>query len=88
VPFHFQTLSVRGTPSQENLALSEMISSYDVNFAKTGDPNGKGLPPWPAFTDKNQQVMVFDAAPSARTYPLLQRVRVLDTYFGRVAKEK
>jgi para-nitrobenzyl esterase len=88
VPFHFQTLSVRGTPSKENLALSEMISSYDVNFAKTGDPNGKGLPPWPAFTDKNQQVMVFDAAPSARTYPLLQRVRVLDTYFGRVAKEK
>ncbi len=88
VPFHFQTLSVRGTPSKENLALSEMISSYDVNFAKTGDPNGKGLPPWPAFTDKNQLVMVFDAAPSARPYPLLQRVRVLDTYFRRVAKEK
>lgn len=88
VPFHFQTLSVRGTPSKENLTLSEMISCYDVNFAKTGNPNGKGLPPWPAFTDKNQLVMVFDAAPSARPYPLLQRVRVLDSYFGRVAKEK
>jgi para-nitrobenzyl esterase len=88
VGFHFQTLSVRGTPSKEDLALSDMISSYDVNFAKNGDPNGKGLPPWPAFTDKNQQVMVFDAAPSARGYPLLPQVKVLDTYFDRVAGEK
>jgi para-nitrobenzyl esterase len=87
VSFHFQTL--RGTPpSKEDVALSDLISSYDINFAKTGDPNGKGLPPWPAFTDKNQQVMVFDAAPSARPYPLLPQVKVLDTYFARVAKEK
>jgi len=85
VPFHFQTLAVRRTPGKEDLALSEMISSYDVNFAKTGDPNGKGLPPWPAFTDQNQQVMVFDAAPGARTYPLLDKVKVLDTYFDRIA---
>ena len=88
VPFHFQTLAVRRTPGKEDLALSEMISSYDVNFAKTGDPNGKGLPPWPAFTDKNPQVMVFDAAPGARPYPLLEKVKVLDTYFDRVARQK
>jgi para-nitrobenzyl esterase len=65
-----------------------MINAYDINFAKTGDPNSKGLPPWPAFTDKNPQVMVFDAAPSARAYPLLPQVKVLDTYFNRVAREK
>jgi para-nitrobenzyl esterase len=88
VSFHFQTLSTRRTPSKEDLALSDMISSYDINFAKTGDPNGKGLPPWPAFTDKNQQVMVFDATPSARPYPLLPQVKVLDSYFERLAKEK
>ena len=64
------------------------ISSYYVNFATTGDPNGKGLPPWPAFTDKNQQVMVFDAMPSARTYPALEKVKVFDPYFERVRKEK
>jgi para-nitrobenzyl esterase len=86
VSFHFQTL--RGTPSQEDVALSDMISSYDINFAKTGDPNGKGLPPWPAFNGKKQQVMVFDAEPGARAYPLLQRVKVLDTYFERIAARK
>jgi para-nitrobenzyl esterase len=88
VPFAFQTLAGRRTPSPEDLALSDMISSYYVNFATTGDPNGKGLPQWPAFTDKNQQVMVFDAAPSARTYPILDQVKVFDPYFDRVRKEK
>ena len=86
VPFHFQTLALRGTPAKQDAALSDTISSYDVNFAKSGDPNGQGLPRWPAFTDQNQQVMVYDAAPSARTYPLLEKAKVLTGYFDRVRK--
>ena len=35
------------------------MSSYWVNFVKTGDPNGPGLPGWPAFsaTDDNVQYL-------------------------------
>jgi para-nitrobenzyl esterase len=33
--------------------VSEMLSSYWVNFAMNGDPNGKGLQKWPAFDDRN-----------------------------------
>jgi para-nitrobenzyl esterase len=88
VPFHFQTIGGRRAPSEEDQALADMISSYDVNFAKTGDPNGKGLPEWPAFTEVNDQVMVFDGAPSARTYPILDKVKVFDAYFDRMRKEK
>jgi para-nitrobenzyl esterase len=87
VPFAFQTLAGRRTPSPEDRTLSDMISSYYVNFASTGDPNGKGLPQWPAFTDKNQQVMVFDGAPSARPYPVLENVKVFDAYFERLRKK-
>lgn len=88
VPFAFQTLAARGTPGEEDQALSDRISSYYVNFATTGDPNGTGLPHWPAFTEKNQQVMVFDDNPGARIYPVLEKVKLYDPYFDRVRKEQ
>jgi para-nitrobenzyl esterase len=34
--------------------------SYWTNFARTGDPNGKGLPPWSRY-DKTQKVLHFDS---------------------------
>ncbi len=33
------------------------MSSYWVNFARSGDPNGRGLPPWPAFTNAESKVL-------------------------------
>jgi para-nitrobenzyl esterase len=36
--------------------LAEEMSRYWVNFARSGDPNGPGLPPWPAFTNAESKV--------------------------------
>ena len=37
--------------------VAEEMSSYWVNFAKSGNPNGPGLPQWPAFTNTDSKVL-------------------------------
>lgn len=50
VPYFFANLKHLNRPWETvDRKLSETASGYWVNFAKTGDPNGKGLPNWPAF---------------------------------------
>lgn len=89
VPYAFQTLSGGrgGAPKPEDLKISDMISSYWVNFAKTGDPNGPGLPKWPAFTESSQQAMVFDATPGARPLPNLDKLKAYDAYISWLREE-
>ncbi len=38
--------------TDQDRQLADTISSYWVNFAAQGDPNGKGLPAWPAYDEK------------------------------------
>ncbi len=84
VPYAFQTLSGgRGeAPRPEDLKLSDWISSYWVNFARSGDPNGPGLPHWPPFTENDQKAMVFDADPGARPVPNLDKLKAFDAYIS------
>ena len=40
-------------------AMSEVIQKYWTNFAKTGNPNGPGLPAWPPFAPSTRSYMAF-----------------------------
>ncbi|MEU8105468.1 carboxylesterase family protein [Nonomuraea muscovyensis] len=49
LPYLFPERKVRFTPAQRGLA--DRMAGYWTNFARTGDPNGAGLPAWPRVKD-------------------------------------
>ncbi len=75
-------LSLAGPPRPEDVAMSDLVSSYWVNFAKNGDPNGPGLPAWPAFAATSQNAMHFDGQSSARPVPNMAQIKALDSYYA------
>ena len=42
-------------------ALADQVAGYWVNFAATGDPNGEGLPTWPAYEPSDDHQLRFVA---------------------------
>ncbi len=63
IPFVFENVdeakSMTGS-GQDRYALSDKMSAAWAAFARTGNPNAKGLPHWPAFTLDRRATMVFN----------------------------
>jgi para-nitrobenzyl esterase len=61
VPYVFDNLKFLDRPHQpSDYELAKLMSAYWVNFIKTGDPNGDGLPQWPKFNSQENKAMIFD----------------------------
>jgi len=71
-----------GPPSAADVALADRISSYWVNFAKNGEPNGPGLPSWPAFDENTQQVLYIDGTIAAKPIPNQMQLQALNDYYS------
>lgn len=69
--------------TSEDRALSKQMQKYWTNFARTGDPNGDGLPKWPVYKASDWKVMHLSAQSAAEDDSTRQRDLVLDSIWGK-----
>ena len=68
-------------------AVAEIIQQYWVNFAKSGNPNAKGLPYWPTFVDAKPTTMQFSNGASLIMRPNREQVDFVDSYYKAKREE-
>jgi para-nitrobenzyl esterase len=81
-PFAGSSEEPRPWTDQDRKLASDM-SSYWVNFAATGDPNGKGLLKWPAYHAKDDMLMGFGDTIEVKPVPNKAGLDFLDAYFEK-----
>ncbi len=64
----------------EDKEVARMMNSYWVNFARTGNPNGAGLPEWPLYSPQNNRILDIQAngMPEGKPDPRRARLDVIE----------
>jgi para-nitrobenzyl esterase len=66
VPYAYDNLKFVKRPWEPvDYNLADAMSSYWVNFAKAGDPNGMGLVAWSPYKASDSKIMIFGNQPMA-----------------------
>lgn len=87
ISFVFNTLHARwgaqGEPTAAEKELAETMNTYWVNFAKTGNPNGNGLPTWPQYDIQKAEILdvSLEGKVNSKTDPRKARFDVLEKAF-------
>lgn len=64
----------------EDAEISRTIIGYWVQFVKSGDPNGPGLPPWPAFAAGTRTCQEIGLRIGPEAEPRVERFSVFQRY--------
>ena len=58
--------------------VARMMNTYWANFAKTGDPNGGGLPSWPKYEPEGHSLIHLDSTITSGPHTLRPRYEFLE----------
>src|SRR5688572_18076843 len=89
ISFVFNTLNARwGAPAEatsEEKELARIMNTYWTNFAKTGNPNGNGLPIWPVYDTQKEEILdiELDGKPVSKPDPRKSRFNVIEKAFKK-----
>lgn len=61
--------------------IATLMSSYWVNFARNGDPNGSGLSRWEAYSPLQERAMIIDTISTQQILPNLDQLGFWENYF-------
>lgn len=83
IAYVFNNLNARWgikTATSKDIAVANMMNAYWANFAKTGNPNGKGLPKWSAYKTKKNKILEIRSDGSAKSIvdPKKDRLDVME----------
>lgn len=85
IPYVFGTLQKRQWPWRPvDYELSDAMSAYWLNFAKTGNPNGAGLPNWASFDRTTENIQIFGETIRVGAHPLRMEIAMWDDCMARV----
>ena len=83
VPYAYDNLQFVNRPWESvDRHLAMVMSDYWVNFVKTGNPNGPGLPQWEAYNTQDKMIMNLGVQPAGEPMP---DARALEYLFSKLS---
>lgn len=89
ISFVFNTLNARwGAPAEatpEEKELARIMNTYWANFARTGNPNGSGVPAWPQYDRQKEEILDIElnGKPVVKNDPRKARFNVIEKAFKK-----